>query len=462
MKPSAMKPDAIKTSAIKTSAMKPSEIKNFWKPAIVSAALSALFLVVYSTCNWITSLRPNVGSFYFAWERHIPFVPAMILPYMSIDLFFIGSPFLARSPRELRTLAARITTAILVAGACFLILPLKFAFDRPHVDGLLGLIFNNFRNLDKPFNEFPSLHIALWAILADIYLRHTRGLLRGLIAVWFILIALSTVLTYQHHVIDILGGFALAIICFHLFSEDPLRQPFTPNRRIAIYYIAGAILLTALSFARLPWTGILLWPAFSLVLIASAYLWLGPGIFRKSAGKHSWTTALLLGPALLGQRLSLIHYARRGRPYDRLTDHLWIGRYLTPALAREIRAKGVTAVIDLTGEFTEPLLLRQLHYLPLPILDLTAPTPEQIDQAIAFIDEHGEGIVYLHCKAGYSRTGAIAGAYLVANGDCENAEQAIAKLRLARRGIILRPEAIAAIKNFDQPDRSRAGAASEV
>src|SRR5260370_9194308 len=50
----------------------------------VSMGLSILFLVVYGGCNWITARRGNVGVFYFQWERAIPFVPFLVLPYMSI------------------------------------------------------------------------------------------------------------------------------------------------------------------------------------------------------------------------------------------------------------------------------------------------------------------------------------------------------------------------------------------
>ena len=59
-----------------------------------SAGLSLLFLLVYGACLWVTARRGDVGVFYFAWERAIPFVPFMILPYMSIDLFFVAAPFL--------------------------------------------------------------------------------------------------------------------------------------------------------------------------------------------------------------------------------------------------------------------------------------------------------------------------------------------------------------------------------
>ena len=424
-------------------------MKIFWKSAITSAALSVLFVLVYSSCNWITSLRSHIGSCYFLWERHIPFVPALILPYMSIDLFFVAAPFLVRSDRELSTLARRITAAILISGLCFLLFPLKFAFERPALDGFLGVIFNNFRTMDLPYNEFPSLHVSLWAILLDHYRRHTKGLLWILVAVWFTLISISPLFTYQHHVVDILGGLALAILCFHFFRDQLLCQPFTPNRRVAFYYAAACLLLTAASFTWAPWTYLLWWPAFSLTLVVAAYAFIGPGLYRKEQGRLPWTTWLLLWPILLGQRLSLIFYSRQCQPYDRLTDHLWIGRHLSTREARQACTSGVTAVVDLTAEFTESAPFRSLPYLQLPILDLTPPTPRQIDQAVDFITRHsGQGVVYLHCKVGYSRTAAIAGAYMLAAGQVDTVEQALAMVRRVRPTITVRQEATTALQMY--------------
>src|SRR6266516_7809676 len=82
------------------------------KALLASAGLSILFLVVYSGCNWITARRPGVGTFYFEWEQWIPFVPFMILPYMSIDLFFVAASFLCRSELELRIFSRRVMFAI--------------------------------------------------------------------------------------------------------------------------------------------------------------------------------------------------------------------------------------------------------------------------------------------------------------------------------------------------------------
>jgi membrane-associated phospholipid phosphatase len=194
-----------------------------------------LFLTVYGGCNWFTARRANVGTFYFEWERNIPFVPFFILPYMSIDIFFVGAPFLCRTDRELSVLAKRIVAAITVAGISFLLFPLRFAFPRPHADGWLGAIFDWFRGMDAPHNLVPSLHAAFTLVLFDVYFRHTRGFTRVATTIWFVLIALSPVLTYQHHLIDIVGGFVLAGYCCYLFRERTPALPFVANPRIGSY-----------------------------------------------------------------------------------------------------------------------------------------------------------------------------------------------------------------------------------
>jgi len=181
---------------------------------MASVGLSLLFLVVYGGCIWITSRRHDVGVFYFEWERQIPFVAFFILPYLSIDLFFVAAPFFLPNGNELKLFGRRVAAAIMIAGSCFLLLPLRFAFPRPRVSGWLGATFEWFRGLDAPFNLFPSLHAALCLLLLQVYARQLRGVLRAATIFWFVLIALSPLLTHQHHVIDIGGGFALAAGCF--------------------------------------------------------------------------------------------------------------------------------------------------------------------------------------------------------------------------------------------------------
>jgi len=420
-----------------------------------SAGLSILFLIVYGWTNWFTSQRSDVGTLFFEWERLIPFVPLMIAPYMSIDLFFVAAPFFCRSDRELAIFSKRIAAAILIAGLCFLLFPLRFAFERPHADGWLGALFNWFRTMDQPYNLLPSLHITLRTILAEFYARHTRGLLRHASNLWFVLIGLSAVLTYQHHVMDVVAGFALGAYCLYFIREPAPRLPVLENCRVGACYGIGALLLVCLVVVLWPWGAFLVWPAISLAIAAAAYFGLGPGIFRKRGGRLPWTAWWALGPCLLGQHLSRLYYRRQCRAWDRLTPQIWIGSVLSRREAATAVRLGVTAVLDLTDEFSEPAPFRGVTYRNIPILDLTAPRLEQLDEMVTFIDEESRnGIVYVHCKIGYSRTAAAAAAYLLHTGAVSGVPEAIDVLRKVRPAIIVRPEIVAALTDFSSRRQS--------
>lgn len=406
-----------------------------------SVWLSLLFLAAYSTSNWLTSLRSDVGQWSYAWEAYIPFVPAMILPYMSIDLFFVIAPFVLVDRKDRVVFAKQIAMTILIAVTCYLLFPMVLVVDRPTVAGWLGMIFNPFVSMDKPHNLLPSLHIALCTILAWYYLRLSTGWWRIGLAAWFALIAVSTLLTWQHHVIDVAGGLLLALIVLHCVQRQPLSLPVERNVRVAGYYATGAIILIIIGWVYQPMGIVLLWPASAMILLALANLRFGPGIFRKRQGRLPWLTWIALWPILCGQYISLWWYARQSHPWNVIDHHVWLGRLLTAQEATQAVAQGIVAVIDLTGEFSESKPLRDIAYLNLPVLDLTCPTAQQLDDAMAFIALHRpHGVVFIHCKIGYSRSAAVAGAWLLKQGDVSDVDALIRQLKAARPQIVIRPE----------------------
>jgi protein-tyrosine phosphatase len=123
---------------------------------------------------------------------------------------------------------------------------------------------------------------------------------------------------------------------------------------------------------------------------------------------------------------------------------------LRDAEAAEIVRRGVTAVLDLTAEFSECAPLREVTYCAMPILDLTAPTMRQMREAVTFIGEEiATGQVYVHCKIGYSRSAAIVGAYLLASGQLATTEEVVEHLRKVRPSIVVRGEALGAMHSFE-------------
>lgn len=77
-----------------------------------------------------------------------------------------------------------------------------------------------------------------------------------------------------------------------------------------------------------------------------------------------------------------------------------------------------------------------IEFLRLPVGDYTGiPTEEQIVEGLQFIDkvikkEHGAS-VYIHCKAGRSRSAFLAAAYLISK-DRKKVHEAIELLKLKR------------------------------
>src|SRR5258708_34620451 len=110
--------------------------------------LAPFFFLSCGLANWSAAQRAGVPSVSFAWETGIPFWAWTILPYWSIDGLYALSLFACSTRRELDTHAKRLLTAQLVAVACFVLAPLRFAFDRPAADGLWGLMFGALAGFD--------------------------------------------------------------------------------------------------------------------------------------------------------------------------------------------------------------------------------------------------------------------------------------------------------------------------
>ncbi len=169
-----------------------------------------LFLVVYSGTNWLTSQRSDVGTWYYAVGAIHPFRAADGHPlYVDRPVLCRGAVLVPRPPRIGHVFSPRSLWQFSWPAPASWRCRSKLGCERPHVDGWVGALFGWFFAADLPYNLCPSLHIALRTILAETYARHTRGLWNIASHVWFSLVGFSTLLTYQHHVVDVAGGFPL-------------------------------------------------------------------------------------------------------------------------------------------------------------------------------------------------------------------------------------------------------------
>ncbi len=321
-----------------------------------------------------------------------------------------------------------IALAITAAGVCFLLFPLRMGTTHENVGGFYGSLFALLGGFDKPYNLVPSLHIALLTILWSVYSRHTRGR-RGPLGAWFVLIAASTLLTGQHHVIDLAGGFFLGWLCLYLVPDERSIIPGTNSARASI--------CNRRRFARrtgVPAAAVGVAAALAGDIAGCACRGIcegGPGCLRE-VGRPC--PLVLAGPARA--------VPRRQPPLGRLSPPaggpmvpactgVWLGRRPSNAEARELVRLGVSAVLDVTAEYSEAPALLGLNYKNLPVLDLTTPPLGALDEGAAFIEEHATRGVYVHCALGYSRSVCFAAAWLLKAGLADSAR---ARNRIHPRG----------------------------
>ena len=405
--------------------------------------LGPFFFASYGFATWVTGLRDDVGSIAFAWESRIPFVPWTILPYWLIDLLYGLSLLLCRTRRELDTHALRLLAAQLIAVSCFLLFPLRFSFERPPVEGAFGWLFDVLESFDQPFNQLPSLHIALLVLLWVAYLRALPKALHWPLHALFALIGVSVLTTWQHHFIDVPTGLWLGFFCLWLLPDGarpPLAQARLSReptrRRLAGAYALGAV---ALSSAALGIGGAalwLLWPTASLALVSLAYLAIGPAAFQKGTdGTLSTAARWLLGPYLAGAWLNSRVWTRRLPHAQPILPDLLIGRVPTPA---ELRRLEVGAVVDLSAELPCPSAGHR--YANVAMLDLVPPSAEQIGRAAeAIASARTAGSVLVCCALGVSRSAVATAAWLLRAGEAATVPEALDRVRRARPAVVVRP-----------------------
>ncbi|WP_394789285.1 phosphatase PAP2 family protein [Rhodoferax sp.] len=378
---------------------------------LVHGGLNCLvFSVCYLLAGSMAQRQAISRSIALPFEIHIPFLPWLVLPYLSSWLFFCLAFFAVRSPDALRVLSHRLLLATVLGCLVFVLYPVYFGGPRPAVQpGVSAVFFDLLGLLDRPYNQCPSLHVAfcllLWPSLRDAMAPSWH---RPLLATWLGLTAASTLFTYQHHLLDVVGGALLGWACLRWI------RPGRTEPQVAFYYaIAGgvaAIVGIATEHAVLG-----LYLAGSLCLVSLAYARGDRQFLHKHNGRHPWWICCLYAPYLLGYRLSwraVVWRERRQPPCKQIGPQLWIGRRLSPAEAAQLPPD--CSVIDLANELAETRSLRSHRYQYVPLLDIVAPPAAVVQDIVAAIRcETAAGhTVYLHCAMGYRRCVQIANAYL--------------------------------------------------
>ena len=161
-------------------------------------------------------------AFFKPWHPYLtpvdtwmPFLPGTVWIYLShIGMLFTGWWWVVKNPACTRAFWALVLCSVLATFYFFFFpteLP-RHTLDAISADPATTAAWAFLLQADHPTNSFPSMHVAMSALTAV-------GLMRShphwgwLAPVWTAAIALSTLTTKQHVLIDVMGGIGLAVFC---------------------------------------------------------------------------------------------------------------------------------------------------------------------------------------------------------------------------------------------------------
>lgn len=404
--------------------------------ALCLVGLACFFFWSYGMANQYAASLNIVPSVSYAWERSIPFLPWTIIPYWSMDLLYGVSVFLCVTKRELAVHVGRLFAASCVCCTCFVLFPLACSSEIPPIsNSFFRWLFEGGGLVSTPYNQAPSLHIALVWLVWLRFRAHIDGWKRLLADGWFLLIGLSVLTCYQHHFIDIPLGLAAGISISYLLpmrsytAADGTRD--SKRWKLGGFYAVGSVCLAISAYFLGGWGWFLLWPAAALLTVGLGYWLWGTAVFQKDEqGRHSVSARVLLLPYRWGAVLSQRYFMRHIPAVSQLTDELYVGRL---PYAKE---KSTDCLLDMTAEFDSSAI--KCHNKRIfPCLDLLALSPEQLQQSLETLNYLiSKGTTTVCCALGLSRSAAVAAAYLVAAHKVSSVRKAIAYIREKRPQII--------------------------
>ena len=113
--------------------------------------------------------------------------------------------------------------------------------------------------------------------------------------------------------------------------------------------------------------------------------------------------------------------------FHQVDEHVYRGAQPSEHGWQSLAKLGVKTVIDLRREDEHSSRLEAravesagMQYINVPMAGVIAPSDEQIKKLLGLLQDSGAGPVFVHCKRGADRTGAVIACYRIAHDHWQN------------------------------------------
>jgi protein tyrosine phosphatase (PTP) superfamily phosphohydrolase (DUF442 family) len=112
--------------------------------------------------------------------------------------------------------------------------------------------------------------------------------------------------------------------------------------------------------------------------------------------------------------------------FQKVNDHIYRGAQPTNDGFANLKKSGIETVIDLrepgdrSAQEQKVVTTAGMRYVSVPMYGMSRPSNESVQKALAMLEDSSIGPVFVHCKRGADRTGAVIACYRVEHDRWKN------------------------------------------
>lgn len=167
------------------------------------------WLVIYFFVNRLQADQNSCIDLGTKLDRKIPYVPLFALMYFSTYVFVLQPFFVLSDARQFYWMLTSFVSISVISSLIHATVPSKIErVEQVTEGGVSGWMLGLFQKTCKPYGNFPSMHVGLSVPVVAANFMAGGPVGGGVMLVWAVLIAVSTLFTKQHYILDVLAGLA--------------------------------------------------------------------------------------------------------------------------------------------------------------------------------------------------------------------------------------------------------------
>jgi membrane-associated phospholipid phosphatase len=167
----------------------------------------------YFIINYQGSVHHFRKDFSTDFDALIPFYPKFFYIYLSTYIFGVLPFFLVSNTQLFLWIMFGYIMITVIGSTVHIVYPSEVKrMENLDQNEFTGKVMCWFQQLCRPYDNFPSTHVAFSVLVCRTCFISNGPIIGWMCVVWAFLIAISTLVTKQHYLLDVVSGWLLGLV----------------------------------------------------------------------------------------------------------------------------------------------------------------------------------------------------------------------------------------------------------